>query len=168
MSNQSRLLEVTELVPGQGVNWTRGTHLNSPPKLRLLFFLLETPFHLWFSSLLGSSAPFPEEMRVTPNHKSSVSSPLLVSAMHKRCVGHAVCHGAQPALPCPMQLWWSWTVSRLGGWPQGPQGRHKMGPGALDPVGEPPEQDPEFCEANESLKQSGHYMTTPMRLPQVL
>ena len=32
-----------------------------------------------------------------------------------------------------------------------------MGPGALDPVGEPPEQDPEFCEANESLKQSGHY-----------
>ena len=43
-----------------------------------------------------------------------------------------------------------------------------MGPGALDPVGEPPEQDPEFCEANESLKQSGHYITTPMQLPQVL
>ena len=67
-------------------------------------------------------APFPEEMRATPNHKSSVSSPLLLSAMHKRCVGHAVCHGAQPALPCPMQLWWSWTVSRLGGWPNGASG----------------------------------------------
>ena len=121
----SRFVFELELVQGQGDDWTQGTHVNSPPKLGLLFFLLEIPFYLRFSSLFGflcCPAPFPEEMRATPNHKSSVSSPLLLSAMHKRCVGHAVCHGAQPALPCPMQLWWSWTVSRLGGWPNGASG----------------------------------------------
>ena len=41
----------------------------------------------------AAPAPFPEEMRVTPNHKLSVSPPLRLSAMHKWCVGH--CHGAQ-------------------------------------------------------------------------
>ena len=57
----------------------------------------------WSCTLLGkyaAPAPFPEEMRVTPNHKLSVSPPLRLSAMHKWCVGQ--CHGAQaPTIVSP-------------------------------------------------------------------